>query len=162
MTVTHPEMKRYFMSIREATELVLQAAAFGLLDQEHRGGILVLDMGEPIRIEDLARTMISMAGQLPEIEIPIVFTGIRPGEKLFEELFDPSEANKPASTEGLIVAEPQLTNLDRLLPHFDRLERSAALGIVADTLFELGDIVHDYTPPKAQNLSGAEQRITVN
>ena len=90
-------MKRYFMSIREATELVLQAAAFGLLDQEHRGGILVLDMGEPIRIEDLARTMISMAGRLPEIEIPIVFTGIRPGEKLFEELFDPSEANKPAS-----------------------------------------------------------------
>ena len=62
VTVTHPEMKRYFMSIREATELVLQAAAFGLLEQERRGGILVLDMGEPIKIVDLARTMIAMAG----------------------------------------------------------------------------------------------------
>ncbi len=89
VTVTHPDMKRYFMSIREATELVLQAAAFGLLEQERRGGILVLDMGEPIKIVDLARTMIAMSGRLPDVDVPIVFTGIRPGEKLFEELFDP-------------------------------------------------------------------------
>ena len=106
VTVTHPEMKRYFMSIHEAAELVLQAAAFGVLEQERRGGILVLDMGEPIKIVDLARTMIAMAGHVPDEDIPITFTGIRPGEKLFEELLDPDETNELASTEGLIVAKP--------------------------------------------------------
>jgi O-antigen biosynthesis protein WbqV len=116
VTVTHPDMKRYFMSIREAAELVLQAAAFGVLEQERRGGILVLDMGEPIKIVDLARTMIAMAGRIPDVDVPIVFTGVRPGEKLFEELFDPSEANELATTEGLIVARALLRDLDRLLP----------------------------------------------
>lgn len=144
VTVTHPEMKRYFMSIREATELVLQAAAFGLLEQERRGGILVLDMGEPIKIVDLARTMIAMAGRLPDVDIPIVFTGIRPGEKLFEELFDPSEANERASTEGLIVAKPRLTDLDRLLPQLDGIERCASSQDIAATLLQLRQIVPEY------------------
>ncbi len=146
VTVTHPEMKRYFMSIREATELVLQAAAFGMLEQERRGGILVLDMGEPIKIVDLARTMIAMAGSVPDVDISVVFTGIRPGEKLFEELFDPSEANEPASTEGLIVAKPRLADLDRLLPQLDRLERYANAGNEPETLAELGHVVPEYDP----------------
>ena len=144
VTVTHAEMKRYFMSIREATELVLQAAAFGLAEQDRRGGILVLDMGEPVRIVDLARTMIAMAGRIPDVEIPIVFTGVRPGEKLFEELFDPSEANEPVAMEGLIVARPRLTERDRLLPQLDRLERAAQSGNVAETLAKLVQVVPEY------------------
>ena len=155
LTVTHPEMKRYFMSIREATELVLQAAAFGLLEQERRGGILVLDMGEPIKIVDLARTMIAMSGKLPDIDIPIVFTGVRPGEKLFEELFDPSEANEPASTEGLIAAEPRLIDLDRLLPQLDRLESHARSGDMVETLSELGGIVPEYHPAADRKMAVA-------
>ena len=144
VTVTHPEMKRYFMSIREAAELVLQAAAFGVLEQERRGGILVLDMGEPIKIVDLARTMIAMAGRIPDVDIPIIFTGVRPGEKLFEELFDPSEANELATTEGLIVARPRLTDLTRLLPQLDEMEGIAMSGDEAATVAMLGRVVTEY------------------
>ena len=80
ITVTHPDMKRYFMTIEEAVSLVLQAAS-----RDERA-IYTLDMGEPVRILDLAEGMIEQAGYRPYVDIPIVFTGVRPGEKLFEEL----------------------------------------------------------------------------
>jgi FlaA1/EpsC-like NDP-sugar epimerase len=89
VTVTHPEIIRYFMTIPEACRLVLQAAAIG-----ETGQVLVLDMGEPVKIVDLARTMIRLAGRT-EAEVPIVFSGLRPGEKLFEELLADADTTLP-------------------------------------------------------------------
>lgn len=90
VTVTHPEMKRYFMATSEAVILVLQAAASG-----EGGEVFILDMGEPIKIVDLAREMIRLSGYEPDVDIPIIFTGMRPGEKLFEELLGAEEGSEP-------------------------------------------------------------------
>lgn len=124
VTVTHPEMKRYFMTIREATELVLQAAAHGVTRPDQRGRIFVLDMGEPIRIVDLARTMIALAGRRPEADVPIVFTGLRPGEKLFEELFDKDEATEPSGAEGVFVASARFLEVAAVRRLVERLEEA--------------------------------------
>lgn len=114
LTVTHPDMRRYFMTIREAVELVIHASAFGLDQQNGRGTIFVLDMGEPVRIVDLARQMIRLAGFRPDTDIPIVFTGLRPGEKLFEEILDPAETPLPAPVGGLFVASPRIVQQEIL------------------------------------------------
>ena len=98
MTVTHPEVQRYFMSIPEAAQLVLQAGWMG------RGGeIFVMDMGEPVKIVDLARDMIRMSG-FSEEDSRIEFTGMRPGEKLFEELLADGETTQPTPHPKLRVA----------------------------------------------------------
>ena len=98
VTVTHPEIIRYFMTIPEAARLVLQAAAIG-----ESGQVLVLDMGEPVRIVDLARDLIRLSGHSVD-EVPIVFSGLRPGEKLFEELLADADATLPTTVERLRVA----------------------------------------------------------
>ena len=104
VTVTHPDMRRYFMTIPEASQLVLQAGAIG------RGGeIFVLDMGEPVRILDLAQEMIRRAGLRPHDDIAIEFTGIRPGEKLFEELAGESERTRPTGHPKIRVWELPVT-----------------------------------------------------
>ncbi|MDQ1300561.1 MAG: hypothetical protein QG637_479, partial [Chloroflexota bacterium] len=99
ITVTHPEMKRYFMTIPEAVQLVLQAAALG------RGGeVFVLDMGEPVKIADLARDLIELSGLEVGRDVEIVFTGLRPGEKLFEELFIPGEVYARTAHQKIFMA----------------------------------------------------------
>ena len=106
VTVTHPEITRYFMSLSEATQLLLQAGLQG------KGGeILVLDMGEPVRILDLARDLIKLSGADPA-KIAIVFTGLRPGEKLFEELLAVEEATKPTTHPKLRIAQAREANHD--------------------------------------------------
>src|SRR3546814_6818748 len=88
-------MQRYFMTIREAVELVLHASAYGAGDHIERGKIFVLDMGDPVKIVDLARQMIRLAGLRPDIDLKIQYTGLRPGEKLFEELLYEHETPLP-------------------------------------------------------------------
>jgi FlaA1/EpsC-like NDP-sugar epimerase len=107
VTVTHPDIIRYFMTIPEAARLVLQAAAIG-----ESGQVLVLDMGEPVKIVDLARTMIGLAGRSQE-DIRIEFTGLRPGEKLYEELLASSDTSVPTDIPSLRVAKlTRLSNID--------------------------------------------------
>lgn len=101
VTVTHPDIIRYFMTIPEATQLVLQAAAMGEKEE-----IFLLDMGEPIRILNLAEDMIRLSGFRPYTDIPIVFTGLRPGEKLFEELLLDLEGIKKTHHPKIRIAAP--------------------------------------------------------
>ncbi len=107
LTVTHAEMKRYFMTVREAVELVLQASAMGSAGDGGDGRIFVLDMGEPVRIIDLAKQMIRLAGLRPEEDIAIEIIGPRPGEKLSEEIFHGGESLMPTHCKGLLLAAPR-------------------------------------------------------
>ncbi|WP_404417941.1 polysaccharide biosynthesis protein [Brevundimonas vesicularis] len=91
VTVTHPEVERYFMTIPEAVQLVLHATAESAARPRSQPSVFVLDMGEPVKIVEMARNMISLHGLKPDVDIPVVFTGLRPGEKLTEELVDSSE-----------------------------------------------------------------------
>ena len=107
LTVTHPEMQRYFMTVREAVSLVLQATVVGVEEGAPDGGIFVLDMGKPVKIVDLARQMIRLAGLRPDVDVQVQFTGLRPGEKLFEELFHGEEPPLATGHPGLLMATPR-------------------------------------------------------
>ena len=111
LTVTHPDMQRYFMTVREAVGLVLQASVVGAgdsaLQSGGQGGIFVLDMGKPVKIVDLARQMIRLTGLTPDRDVEIRFTGLRPGEKLHEELFHGKEPPAPTGCPGLLMASPR-------------------------------------------------------
>lgn len=100
VTVTHPDMKRYFMTIPEASQLVLQAGAMA-----EGGEVFVLDMGEPVKIYDLARDMITLSGLIPEVDIEIKFTGLRPGEKLFEELLSAEDGTEVTQHKKIFTAK---------------------------------------------------------
>lgn len=114
ITVTDPEMTRYFMTVREAVELVLQASVLGRDMQDKQEYIFVLDMGQPMKILDLALQMIKLAGLKPYSDIDIVYTGLRPGEKLYEELFHLSENIVETSHKGIFLASPRQIDLETL------------------------------------------------
>jgi FlaA1/EpsC-like NDP-sugar epimerase len=138
VTVTHPEMTRYFMTIPEAVSLVVQAGAIG-----GRGQVFVLDMGEPVRIIDVARNMIRLSGKQPETEIPIAFVGTRPGEKLYEELWTDDEAVGE-------TVHPKIKRTSRppidaawLDERLRELERLVAAGDTLEVIAKLGEIVRE-------------------
>jgi FlaA1/EpsC-like NDP-sugar epimerase len=145
LTVTDREMTRYFMTTREAVELVLQAAALARR-QPRPGSVLMLDMGEPVRIVDLARQMIRLAGKRPEIDIKIVFTGRRPGEKLHESLHRPEEAATPAGVPGLLAVDAGAPDWAVLGGVLDRLAAASQMGDLDAASAVLGELVPDYRP----------------
>lgn len=145
LTVTHADMTRYFMTIREAVELVLQASAFRFRHPElYRGRIFVLDMGEPVKILHLARQMIRLAGLRPEIDIQIQFTGLRPGEKLFEEIFHGAEAPLATEMDGVLEALVRAGDRAALSVQLDRLEESLRRLDVDAGLALLRELVPEY------------------
>ena len=146
LTVTHPDMTRYFMTVREAVELVLQASAFGLEGPTHRGKIFVLDMGEPVKIVDLARQMIRLAGLRPDHDLKIVFTGLRPGEKLFEEIFHGAEPPVPTERKGILVAEPRAVDLEELGRALNEMEAACRAHHADAALAVLRRLVPEYVP----------------
>jgi len=142
LTVTHPDMTRYFMTIRESVELVLQAGALGYKEESLNGKILVLDMGEPIRIMDLARQMIRLADLTPDEDIPIAITGVRPGEKLFEEVLHGSEAPAPSEQEGILVASPRTVTFNQIIVDLEELAVAVGRGQVTEVM----DLIHKQVP----------------
>ena len=120
VTVTHPDMTRYFMTIPEASQLVMQAAGQG-----KNGEIYILDMGEPVRIVDLAKDLIKLSGFEPEVDIPIAFSGIRPGEKLYEELMTNEEKGGATAHEKIFVAKPSPLELEALDRTVQNLQEAA-------------------------------------
>jgi FlaA1/EpsC-like NDP-sugar epimerase len=140
LTVTHPEMRRFFMTIPEAAQLVLEAAAMG------RGGeIFVLEMGAPVRIADLARQMILLSGLKPE-DIRIEFSGIRPGEKLYEELSAHEEATVPTSHSQIRVFSGRNVSAESLARSLEALRLEVEEGDAGAVVSRLQELVPDYNP----------------
>jgi len=144
VTVTDPKMTRYFMTIREAVELVLQASVLGLSEPGEAGRIHVLDMGRPVAIVELARQMIRLAGFVPDKDIEIVYTGMRPGEKLEEELFHDLEALAPTAHPALRLASPRVADLELLAKGLDELAAAAAARRSEEALRILARLVPEY------------------
>lgn len=135
VTVTHPDITRYFMTIPEATQLILQATIMG-----QGGEIFVLDMGESIKIVDLATQMIKLAGHVPGEDIGIIFTGLRPGEKMFEELFHESEALAATDHPKILRAQHRSEDWGDLIFKFNQLQAVIDVGAdekMASLLLEL-------------------------
>lgn len=123
VTVTHPEMTRYFMTIPEAVQLIIRAGDLG-----HGGEVFVLEMGEPVKIIDLARNMISLAGLEPDVDIPIVVTAPSPGEKLHEDLYNPDETPQETRAEKIVRAQRDAMDPARVEEIFDEVERLMVVG----------------------------------
>lgn len=139
ITVTHPEMSRYFMTIPEATSLILQSYSMGT-----GGEIYVLDMGEPVKITYLAEKMIRLAGKVPNKDIKISYTGIRPGEKMFEELFHGSESLKATSHHKISLADARKIDWVTLIKAFDTIELAYQSDDQETILYTLKKLVPEY------------------
>jgi FlaA1/EpsC-like NDP-sugar epimerase len=159
LTVTHPEIERYFMSVQEAVALVLQASAHGLEETDARGQIFVLDMGKPAKIVDVARQVIRLAGMRPDIDVKIEFTGLRPGEKLYEELFDDAEDRLEGAVRGIFVAISQSINLEVLRRLFDELASASRQQDRTTLLRLLAHAVPSYHNPEAATAAPVAEQV---
>lgn len=131
ITVTHPDIKRFFMTTREAVQLVLQAAALESGEKSivsHDGRVFVLDMGEPVLILDLAKRMIEASGKTPGRDIEIRFTGLRAGEKLFEEIFLDTDKLIRTGADGVLLGSPAMIDLPLLNPRLSDVLKAAQIA----------------------------------
>ena len=139
VTVTHPDIIRYFMTIPEASNLVLEASALG-----NGGEIFCFDMGNPVKIADLAKNMIRLAGFQPGKDIKIVYTGLRPGEKLYEELLNQKELTLPTTNEKIMVANVRENDYDKMSSLIDELIMSAQKGLTVPSVKLMKRIVPEF------------------
>jgi hypothetical protein len=142
VTITHPQIERYFMLIPEAVQLVLHASA-----RPSRSSVYVLDMGEPIKLVDLARHLIRLSGSVPDDEIAIEFIGLRPGEKLFEELVGPHEVVRSPTVDKILEVEAQALPGADLDAGIAELERLAVAGNTAAVIAQIRALVPEFSPP---------------
>ena len=141
VTVTHPEMRRYFMTILEASQLVLQASSMGA-----GGELFILDMGQPVRILDLARNLILLSGLRPDQDIRIEFSGTRPGEKLYEELSMLEEETLPTCHEKIKIYSGNGLPTDSMTDHLEIIRRYCDNRDARNLLLYLKELVPDYNP----------------
>lgn len=146
ITVTHPDIERYFMTVREAVELVIQAATLPLPHQPDTQAICVLDMGKPVRIKDLASQIIRLAGLKEDRDIKIEYTGLRPGEKMYEELFYATEHIEKTEYPGIQLALSSAFNRAVWEKQLERLIAVSAEGNIAEALNLLKALVPEYQP----------------
>jgi FlaA1/EpsC-like NDP-sugar epimerase len=146
VTVTHPDMERYFMTIPEAVQLIVQAGAIG-----ESGDIFVLDMGKPVKIVDLAHNMIRLSGREPDRDIPIEFIGVRPGEKLHEDLWAEGEAAVPTSHPKILRAACRPVDPVWLDEELAELERLADAGETVEIVARLGELMR--SPQRVQAIA---------
>lgn len=160
VTVTHPEMRRYFMTILEAVQLVLQASTMG------RGGeIFVLDMGQPVKILDLAKNLILLSGRRPDADIRIQFTGVRAGEKLSEEISALEEDTVPTYHEKVKIFSGNGVPPEGMEPHIAVIRELCAIRDSKGLMSELATLVPEYTPSRqvvTAFLGGAEAAVPMS
>lgn len=149
VTVTHPEMIRYFMTIPEASQLVIQAGAFA-----QGGEVFILDMGRPVKIADLARDLIRLSGLEPYKDIEIVYTGIRPGEKLFEEILMKEEGTSATKHDRIFVGKPLEFNYEQIATTISSIEAKLNRGYLTNGEIKkhLCDLVPTYKPFETSDL----------
>jgi O-antigen biosynthesis protein WbqV len=142
LTVTHPEMVRYFMTIREACDLVVTSASHALEQTRSDVAVYVLNMGQPVKIVDLAERLIRLSGLEPGRDIDITFTGIRPGERLQEILFAREEPTAPIGIEGIVAAKPVSPSLEAMRGWLAALEQ----GLAREDRSVIFGVLHDAVP----------------
>ena len=156
ITLTHKDITRYFMLIPEAAQLVLQAGAYA------KGGeVFVLDMGSPVKIYDLAENLIKLSGYTPNKDIKIEITGLRPGEKLYEELLMNNDNLTKTAHEKIFIDRPESKSLNKLLLEIEELVAISKIGNKNMLIDKLKEIVPTYSSPEIYNNKKILEEVSV-